>query len=103
MAYFGRLLLGLIVSFALLSVVFWFIERRWPALPPRPRAKGATGTDILWWFATPFSSRLALLIAALVAAIIIAFAFGAPAGSGIQRFFDRDTVIGRQPLWLQTI
>ena len=103
MAYFGRLLIGLIVGFALLSVVFWFIERRWPALPRRPRAKGATLTDIIWWFTTPFSARLALLVAAVVAAIVIAFAFGVPAGEGLKRFFDRDTAIGRQPLWLQTI
>jgi sterol desaturase/sphingolipid hydroxylase (fatty acid hydroxylase superfamily) len=96
-------LAGLAVALVVVSGVFWFVERRWPALPPRPRPQGSLRTDLIYWFVTPIASRLAAIVAALVAAVLVAAFFGAPSGEGLQRFFERETMVNRQPLWLQTL
>lgn len=108
LCYILRVFLGVsFVSLALgllaLSGAFWVVERLWPALPPRRRPEGSTQTDILYWFLTPFASRIALVVAAVAAAVLIAAVAGRPEGHGLQGFFQRDTAVGRQPLWLQTI
>ena len=55
-----------------------------------------------FWFATPFSACIAQFAAGLLVAVLVVMIFGRPEGEGLRRFFDRQTPISRQPLWLQT-
>ncbi len=85
MKILGVSLIGLVVGLAMLSVGFWFIERTWPALPRRRRPSGALRTDLIFWFATPFSARMAQFAAALLAAVVIVlvFAVGLSCGTSL--------------------
>lgn len=102
MSFLGVSFVGLVVGLLALGAVFYGIERVWPAIPRRPRAPNALTTDILWWFVTPFMSRIAMAITLVVAAAIVAVAFGRPEGEGIRRFFERENAVSRLPLWAQS-
>lgn len=103
MSFLGVSFIGLVAGLLLLGAAFYVIERLWPAIPRRPRAPNALTTDIIWWFVTPFANRIAVVITAVLAAAIVAVIFGAPEGEGLRRFFERDNVVSRQPLWLQSV
>ncbi len=57
----------------------------------------------MYWFLTPFSARIALVVADVAAAFLIGSLMGNPEGQGLQRFLQRDTPVSRQALWLQSI
>jgi len=58
----GPSLIGLAAAFAILSVVFRLIEKRW----------AWRRVDVIWWFVTPFFSRAAALCATLAAGVALA-------------------------------
>ncbi len=99
--------LGVAVShyfkeFAMIGVVFMIVESSFPAIR-RPYSLRTLLTDIGYWVAKPWVTLGSIAIVALVGAGLVTVIFGAPEGSGIDRFFNRDTLVSRQPLWLQTI
>ncbi len=87
---------------AIMAVLFVVLEQIFPAIR-RPYSLRAFFTDIGYWLAKPWVTLASIAIVGLVAAGLIALFLGSPQGSGIDRFFNRDTAIRHQALWLQTI
>jgi sterol desaturase/sphingolipid hydroxylase (fatty acid hydroxylase superfamily) len=96
-----RSVIGLIVGFTILSVVFGLLERWSPAAVPAPRRSSRVlRTDLFYWIFTPIVTR-AMTSAAIVLVVAIVFA---AMGSRL----DRESLrgfgpLGRQPAWLQVV
>lgn len=93
---------GLFVALVALSTFFWLVESLFAANPAQPRLLRRRGlvTDIVYWFVTPLATRTVSQIG--LALILIALYRDDVAG--IQAMLlERDTLLGRQPLWLQAI
>src|SRR5262245_30489968 len=84
-------LIGLFV----LSLVFWPLERFFPAVPAQLAWRRDTGTDILFWFLKPLLRTLILL-----AAVPVATALDLSADSPWLEGFGP---LAQQPLWLQFV
>jgi sterol desaturase/sphingolipid hydroxylase (fatty acid hydroxylase superfamily) len=89
-------------EFAMIAVLFVVLEDTFPAIR-RPRSLRTFLTDIGYWVAKPWVTLASIAAVGLVGAGLILLLFGSPEGSGIERFFNRDTPVRHQPLWLQTI
>jgi sterol desaturase/sphingolipid hydroxylase (fatty acid hydroxylase superfamily) len=75
-------LLGLAIALLVLSALFGLLELRFAARPRQSIWRRERTTDFVWWFLTPFFSRLAV-IASVVALVLVGFnlqrpSFGAP-------------------------
>ncbi len=87
---------------AAMAVVFVLLESLFPAIR-RPYSLRTFFTDVGYWLTKPWVTFGSIAVVGLAGAGLITVLFGAPEGSGIDRFFERDTLVSRQPLWLQTI
>jgi sterol desaturase/sphingolipid hydroxylase (fatty acid hydroxylase superfamily) len=96
-----RSVIGVIVGFGILSVVFGLLERLGQARPPAPRRSSrALRTDLLYWIFTPVVAK-ALSSAAIVICVAVAFA---AMGSRLERESLRGFgPLARQPAWLQVV
>jgi sterol desaturase/sphingolipid hydroxylase (fatty acid hydroxylase superfamily) len=93
---------NLFTALLLLSAFFWLVERLFAANPSQPRLFRRRGfrTDVIYWFVTPLVTKavsqigLALILIAIYRQNIAAIRdmLAAP-----------DTLLARQPLWLQAI
>jgi sterol desaturase/sphingolipid hydroxylase (fatty acid hydroxylase superfamily) len=93
---------GLFVALLVLSAFFWLVESLFAANPKQPRLLRRRGffTDLIYWFVTPLATRTISQIG--LAVILIAIYRDDIAG--IQEMLrERNTLVGRQPLWLQAI
>jgi sterol desaturase/sphingolipid hydroxylase (fatty acid hydroxylase superfamily) len=94
----------LIVAFLILSVAFGFLERRWPAVRGQKRIRRGFFTDVTWWLFTPTAGKLfsGIIVAAVI--LVVARLFGASVTvEHLKGLAERDTAIGRQPVWLQLV
>lgn len=98
MAELVRLLLMLVV----VGGVMMAIERRWPALPKRPRE--GTRTDLTYWFFTPLVTRAITKVGLVCALIILALIAGVELtpDSGIEPLIA-DAWVQTLPTWVQGI
>ncbi len=85
-----------------LSVVFWLIETLFAANPGQARWRGRRGlrTDLVYWFLTPLFTK-ALSNVGLV--IILVLIYRQAPVELREMLQGRDTLVQRQPLWLQAL
>ncbi|MBI1354338.1 MAG: sterol desaturase family protein [Acidobacteria bacterium] len=62
-------ILGLLIGFVLLTLLFWTIELRWPGIPAQKRLRRGFRTDVFYWFFTPLVTRGLSRIVPLVALV----------------------------------
>ena len=98
----GRRLLGLVIAFLLLTLVFWAVEFFWPSVPPTPRwRRRGYRTDAFYWFFTPLISKPLTQLSMLVVLAPVLWLLG--------RSLDRTALLaGYGPLialpkWLQIV
>ena len=91
--------IGLIGALVILTLIFWAIKFLWPSLPQQRRLRQGLGTDLIYWFFTPFISKTLGQIAILIALVPPMLLLG--------RKLDRETIaagygaILTLPVWLQ--
>src|SRR5215213_5946677 len=49
--------LRLIIAFLILTAIFWAVEFAWPSLRRQKKFRRGFGTDLIYWFFTPFVSK----------------------------------------------
>jgi sterol desaturase/sphingolipid hydroxylase (fatty acid hydroxylase superfamily) len=92
----------LFAALLVLSVLFGLIETLFPANAEQPRWRGRKGlrTDLVYWFLTPLFTK----VLSNVGVVIILVLLYRQAPLELRAMLDnRDTLLGRQPLWLQAL
>jgi sterol desaturase/sphingolipid hydroxylase (fatty acid hydroxylase superfamily) len=92
----------LFAALLILSAFFWLVESLFAANPRQPRLLRRRGffTDVVYWFVTALLTRTVAQIG--LGLILIAVYRDDIAGIRAM-LLERDTLLGRQPLWLQAI
>lgn len=94
-------LIGLVFALVILTLIFWAIEFFWPSRPEQRRLRRGLGTDLIYWFFTPFITKNLGQLAVLIALVPPMLILG--------RKLDRETVaaghglIVTLPVWLQAV
>jgi sterol desaturase/sphingolipid hydroxylase (fatty acid hydroxylase superfamily) len=79
---------SLAAAFALLSVLFWPLERWWPSRPDQRRwRRPGVRTDLLYWFFTPLVTRAVTRLAVVAAVVALALVAGVPLDRGALQAF----------------
>jgi sterol desaturase/sphingolipid hydroxylase (fatty acid hydroxylase superfamily) len=93
---------GLFVALLALSVFFWLVESLFAANPRQPRLLRRRGffTDLCYWFVTPLVTRT---VSQIGLAVILVVIYREDVAGIREMLTSRDTLVGRQPLWLQAI
>jgi sterol desaturase/sphingolipid hydroxylase (fatty acid hydroxylase superfamily) len=95
----GRQIVGLLVAFLVLSVLFWILQRIWPSIPRQKIFRRGFFTDSLYWLWTPIVTRAITPIAVA----IILFPLARLYGTSLKTFVHGHGTLAAQPLWLQGI
>lgn len=97
-------LLGVVVGFVVLAVLFSVLERFWPSVPRPRRLFCGRRTDLLYFVFTPTVGRLFSGVVVFVSIMSLAYLTVGPLTQdelrGIQ---GRDTLLGRQPGLVQLL
>lgn len=95
-------ILGLFVALLVLSLFFWVVESLFAANPAQPRLWRRRGftTDLWYWFATPLVTKA---VSTLGIALILVLIYRQSPAALQDMLASRDTLLARQPLWLQAI
>jgi len=98
----GRRIAGLVISFIVLTLIFWAVEFFWPAVPAKRQWKRrGYGTDMFYWFFTPLISKPLSQLAVLITLVPMLWLLG--------RSLDRNAVLAGYgpvlalPQWLQIL
>lgn len=98
----GKRLIGLVLAFIVLTLIFWAVEFFWPGLPARHRSpRRGYWTDVFYWFFTPLISKPLSQLAVLVTLAPILWFLG--------RSLDRTAMaaghgpVTTLPKWLQVV
>lgn len=65
-----------------LGVVFFVVERLWPANATRRRWRDGLGVDVAWWFLTPLVTKWISRVVIVLALVAVAAAAGVPIERG---------------------
>lgn len=101
-------LLGVVISFVVVSLLFWTLERLWPAVTDKRVLRAGFWTDVCYWAFTPLVGKAMTRVAlAVVLAPTLALALWL-SGRGVSREGIESLTrgigpVGRQPVWLQAI
>jgi sterol desaturase/sphingolipid hydroxylase (fatty acid hydroxylase superfamily) len=93
-----------LTALVILTVVFWPLERLWPARPGQARWRRDHPTDLAYWFFTPLVTRAVTRASLIVAVVVMAVAMGVPLDAASLREFavaGRGGLVQQQPTWLQ--
>lgn len=94
------LALGLVVLFGVFSVVEW----RWPSIRGQRRFRRGFGTDVAWFFFDGTLAKPFTVVGVITGAILVALVLGVrPDADGLRSLAGRDTLVTRQPEWLQAV
>lgn len=93
---------GIIISFVLLSVVFFVAQRVWPSIPRQKTFRRGFLTDVAYWAFTPLVTRSVTPVAVGIALVPIALANGL-ALEDLKTLTQGHGALAAQPLWLQAI
>lgn len=98
-------LLVLVAVLAVLSVVFGVLESLWPSVKGQRHRRGGLGTDLAWWFWDPFVNKTLAFVAVVIVVVPIALLVtaGDDGGSLKEKLEARETLLSRQPLWVQSL
>ncbi len=88
------------IALLILSALFWLVEYLFSANPAQKKSRKDLNTDLIYWFITPLISKNITRIAIG----LLLFAVFQQDMATIKTFLaDRDTLLSRQPFWLQAI
>ncbi len=88
------------IALMFLSVLFWLVEYLFCANTAQKKSRKDLQTDLIYWFITPLISKN---ITRIAIGLLLFVAFQQDM-STIKTFLaDRDTLLSRQPLWVQAI
>jgi sterol desaturase/sphingolipid hydroxylase (fatty acid hydroxylase superfamily) len=92
----------LFVALLALSAFFWLVESLFAANPRQPRLLRRRGffTDLVYWFVTPLLTRT---VSQIGLALILIVVYRDDIAGIRAMLLERDTLLARQPLWLQAI
>jgi sterol desaturase/sphingolipid hydroxylase (fatty acid hydroxylase superfamily) len=71
-------LVGVVLAFVVLAVVFRVLEGLWPALRQQPHWRRDSPTDLAYWFFTPFVSKAITRVAIVAVVVFLAWRAGVP-------------------------
>lgn len=99
---------GFFIALALVSAVFFLLERKWPALQTaygRPWRRPGFWTDAAYWLFTPLVTRVVTRVTLIVALVVAALLLGAPrSADGLREFIESSpTWASSLPLPLQVV
>lgn len=92
-------LIGLIVAFGALSLLFWTLQRFWPSIRNQRTFRRGFLTDCIYWIWTPVVTRAITPLAIALALL----PFAALYGMNLKTFVHGHGALAAQPLWLQAI
>ena len=92
-------LADLFISFAVLSLLFWAMQRAWPSIKGQKTLRKGFWTDCVYWLWTPIVTRGITPIAVAIALLPIAALYGL----NLKTVVAGHGVLATQPLWLQGI
>lgn len=90
---------GIAIGFAVLSVVFFVLQKIWPSIPGQKTFRKGFATDLVYWVFTPVVTRAITPVAVALALVPIAIAQGVP----VQDLVRGRGALAAQPLWQQAI
>lgn len=90
-------LVGLFIAFAILSVVFWGVQRLSPSVHGQRTLRAGFWTDCVYWLWTPIVTRSVTPVAVALAISPIALLYG----TDLKSILHGHGVLAAQPLWLQ--
>ncbi len=94
-------LAGILISFAVLSVVFYAVEHWFPAMPRQPIWRRGFDVDVLYWLFTPLVTKTlakgAVLLGVAAIALLLGRKLGPELGVELARGFGP---VAQQPMWL---
>lgn len=93
--------LRLIISFLVLTAIFWAVEFAWPSQPQQKKLRRGFGIDILYWFFTPLVSKAVSQFVVLLVLAPIFFALGYKLEK--ESFAHGWGPLLHLPVWLQAI
>jgi sterol desaturase/sphingolipid hydroxylase (fatty acid hydroxylase superfamily) len=92
-------LAGLAISFAILSALFWILQRLWPSIRGQRVFRQGFATDCLYWIWTAIATRAMTFAAVVVALVPLALLYG----TNLRALAHGHGVLAAQPLWLQAV
>ena len=92
----------LFAALLILSAFFWLVESLFAANPSQPRLLRRRGfsTDLVYWFVTPLVTRT---VSQIGLGLILIAVYRNDIADIKAILLEHDTLLGRQPLWLQAI
>jgi len=92
-------LIGLLISFVALSLLFWVAQRTWPSVRGQKTFRPGFATDCAYWLWTPFVTRAVTPVAVGFALLPLAVLHG----MNLKDLVHGHGALATQPLWLQGI
>ncbi len=91
---------GILIAFVLLSLVFYAVERLFPAIRGQRRLRRGFTLDLLYWLFTPLVTKALAKGAVIAGVVLIALLLGHELGPGLGEELTRGFgPVARQPLW----
>jgi len=91
-------------AFLVLALLFAALERLWPSIPTRSCWRPGAGTDLVYWFFTPFVTKSITRFGTTAALIALAVASGVPfENKAFLDFLARPTRVSSLPVAVQIV
>lgn len=90
----------LVIALIVLSIMFWIVEYLFAANPLQKKSRQDIKTDLIYWFFTPLILKNVTTIAIGLTLFAV---FRNDIGAVRLYIENTDTLLSRQPLWLQAI
>jgi sterol desaturase/sphingolipid hydroxylase (fatty acid hydroxylase superfamily) len=90
------------IAFAILSVVFFVVQKIWPSIPGQRTFRRGFLTDVAYWAFTPLVTRSITPVAVGIALIPLALANGIDLRN-LKTLVQGHGALAAQPLWQQAI
>lgn len=92
-------IIGLFVSFAILSLAFWVLQHIWPSVRGQKTFRTGFLTDCVYWLWTPVVTRVISPVLIVLAVLPIVWWYG----MDLKSLLRGHGALASQPLWLQGI
>ncbi|HEX4301697.1 MAG TPA: sterol desaturase family protein [Rhizomicrobium sp.] len=99
MTELGHRIIGLVIAFAVLTVLYAVIARLWPSVPGQKILRRGFWTDCLYWLWTPIVTKAVTPVAIAIAVLPLIAIFG----WHYKTLAQGHGPLAIQPLWLQAI
>jgi sterol desaturase/sphingolipid hydroxylase (fatty acid hydroxylase superfamily) len=92
-------LVGLFIAFAILSVLFFVLQKIWPSLPQQKIFRRGFATDCIYWLWTPVVTHAITPVAIALVLLPLAFLYG----MNLPTLLHGYGRLAAQPRWLQGV